>query len=223
MPRLPRPFVALLALCLAWCRGGSPASAQDPCPLPIDNLCALASQSIWLGDMNNDLRVNAIDLQIWETCFRDTLVPSGGYCAAADFNYDGQIDNDDRNLLQKLISMGASAEIGRLPKARLSEIRTGKPFNQTDPTVPESRYVEIRTPPGAFTPTDPGLAPTVNQPNPGDPTNSTRLYGPGWFYVKVSRSTLVATGDQSVWGTLSVVVPLEGLPRVVEKIRQQLR
>lgn len=217
MPRLTHPLVALLALCLAWCRMGAPASAQDPCPLPIDNLCTVATGSIWLGDMNNDLRVNAIDLQIWETCFRDTLVPSGGYCAAADFNYDGQIDNDDRNLLQKLVSMAASTEIGRLPKTRLSEVRTGKPFNQTDPTVPESRYVEIRTPPGAFTPTDPGLAPTVNQPNPGDPTNSTRLFGPGWFYVKVSRSTLVATGDQSVWGTLAVVVPLEGLPWVVEQ------
>ncbi|MEI6475230.1 MAG: hypothetical protein WCO75_07540, partial [Planctomycetota bacterium] len=164
--------------------------------------CTTAANSTWLGDLNADNLVNQADIDVWTSC----MLGQPAYCISGDFNFDGAIDNVDRNYLGQLVAMASNAAIGKLPKATLSEVRVRKPNDQTDPTIPQSRYVEIRVPTTAI-----GVpsAPTVNDPVPF--TTSMRAFQKGWFYVKIARSNN-STGTDQISGTVAVVESLEGMP-----------
>ncbi|MCX5641073.1 MAG: hypothetical protein NT059_09720 [Planctomycetota bacterium] len=164
--------------------------------------CTTAANSNWLGDLNADNLVNQADIDVWSSCMLGQPV----YCISGDFNFDGAIDNVDRNYLGQLVAMASSAAIGKLPKATLSEVRVRKPNDQTDPTIPQSRYVEIRVPTTAV---GVASAPTVNDPVPL--TTSMRAFQSGWFYVKIARSNN-STGTDQISGTVAVVESLQGMP-----------
>jgi hypothetical protein len=191
--------VFLIAFALVASLLGAMSDARAQCADPA-GACNLARESLFLGDLNNDQRVNGEDVDFWAACIRDNLAASGVYCQWGDFNYDGLIDQNDRNYLERLVQMAADPAIGKLPRTIISEVRVGKPASQTNPAIPQSRYVEIRTPLNAPA----GAFPTIDLPNPADPTNSTRLYGEGWFYLKVARSTSAT----ALYGTIGVVVDL---------------
>jgi hypothetical protein len=208
MVREIRPLF-LIAFALVASLLGAVSDARAQCADPA-GACNLARESLFLGDLNNDQRVNADDVDFWAACIRDNLAASGVYCQWGDFNYDGLIDQNDLNYLERLVQMAANPAIGKLPRTIISEVRVAKPASQTNPAIPQSRYVEIRTPLNAPA----GAFPTIDLPNPADPTNSTRLYGEGWFYLKVARSTSAT----ALYGTIGVVVDLEGMPWVNDPV-----
>ncbi|HAQ67478.1 MAG TPA: hypothetical protein DCR70_07060 [Phycisphaerales bacterium] len=175
-----------------------PAAAQCNDP---SAACTTAGNSTWLGDLNADNLVNQADIDVWSSCMLGQPV----YCISGDFNFDGAIDDVDRNYLGQLVAMASNASIGKLPRATLSELRVRKPNTQTDPTVPQSRYVEIRIPTSAV---GVASAPTVNGVVGGDP--SVRAFLDGWFYIKVARSNN-SSGTDQVSGTIAVVEPLSGM------------
>jgi hypothetical protein len=191
----------------AWIATAPAARAQGACTDP--NPCLTAGKSIWLGDLNNDQLVNAADVSFWTDCILNTLAASGGYCASADFNFDGRIDNDDLLYLNNMVALSADPAVGRLPKVRINETRSGKPASQTAPGIPQSRYVEFRVPPAAFDAIP--AAPSVNQPgiNPIG-----RAFSSGWYYLKVTRAVRLAPDGQSasiLWGVIAVDAPISGM------------
>ena len=213
-PALSLCLAAVLALVAGWV--ARPAAAQctetDP--------CSKAGLANWVGDLNNDLAVNAADATVFVECFLNNLGPGGVpvYCRFADFNFDGFIDTVDQDYLNQIIAMAGDAQINKLPRVTISELRVRKPSSQTDPAIPQSRYVEIRTPTVAFN--DPG-SPTVNDTAPGDPA-TIRRFGAGWFYVKVCRS-VSASGTGIISGTVAVVQDLDGMPWVVDILNTNSR
>lgn len=218
---MPRSLRALaLAIVAAVAAVGMPcrtASAQCNDPAAA---CELAGKSIWLGDMNNDGLVDALDVSIWTSCILENLSPTGTpvYCQNGDLNFDGEIDTDDLNYLNQLVAMASTAGTGKLPRVTLSEIRVRKPNTQTDPLVPQGRYVEIRLPTAAV---NVPSAPTVNGTSPGDPGSIRRLTA-GWYYLKVCRSNNGAGTDQ-VSGTVAVVQDLNGMPWISNPLDTQSR
>ena len=200
-------LAALLALVAAFAR---PAAAQCNDPTSV---CSAAADSTWLGDINNDGLVNDFDVNLWISCIQNNPAASGGsvYCLQGDFNFDGQIDNDDLNYLNQLVAMATDPDVGKLPRSQFSELRIRKPNSQTAPLIPNSRYAEIRTPTTAAN----NLigAPTVNQPGDGN----TKTFGAGWYYLKVARSTN-ALGLDTISGTVAVVQSLEGMPWVINPL-----
>jgi len=210
------PFLTLLTTLLALVAASArPAAAQVPCTDP-SRVCDAAANSTWLGDINDDGRVNQEDISIWISCIGENFGSNGQvvYCPEGDLNFDGEIDQDDLNYLNQLVAMASDASVGKLPRSQLSELRIRKPFSQTDPLISQSRYVEIRTPTTAannFT-----GAPTVNQAQGGDPETIKR-FGAGWYYIKVARST-DAAGLDTVSGTVAVVVSLDGMAWVTDPL-----
>ena len=202
--RLSALFLGLLASL------ASPAAvAQCTLPGSDQDKCNTALTSPFLGDLNNDLAVNNTDADVWTACFLNNVGPNGipVYCRAADFNLDGLIDTTDLDYLNQLIAMAANANIGKLPKVTFSEVRVRKPTSQTSGAIPQSRYAEFRLPAAAAALGGPV---TVQTNNPGDAAEIFR-FGPGWFYVKVCRST-ASNGTDIVSGTIAVVEDLDGMP-----------
>jgi hypothetical protein len=204
---------ALAMLALA----GRPAAAQCP-----PDACATANAALWVGDLNNDNAVDEEDIIVLQRCFLPGGIGSGAvYCEAADFNFDGEINDVDLNYLNRIVEMAKQAAIKKLPRVQFSEIRVRKPIVQTNPAVPQSRYVEIRTPIAAASTniTDPPTAiqsPTVNGVIPGN--DAVRVFGPGWYYLKVLRGVETANPTQSVRGMIAVVVPLNGMTWVANPL-----
>lgn len=209
-----------LAASLGALLGAPPATAQCTLPGSDEAKCTTALQSPFLGDLNNDLAVNATDVTVWNECFLANVGGNGipVYCRAADFNYDGLIDTVDRDYLNQLVAMAADANIGRLPKVTFSELRVRKPTSQTSAAVPQSRYAEFRLPTAAAALDGPV---TVQTSNPGDPADIFR-FGAGWFYVKVCRST-AANGTDIVSGTIAVVQDLQGMPWIRDQANSTIR
>jgi hypothetical protein len=195
-------LVASLSLALA---GARVAVAQAPCV--VADPCGLASQSSRIGDINSDGSVNAQDITFWQDCIRDNLAASGVYCPYGDLNFDGRIDDADLNYLQQAVTLATDPAIGALPKTLISEVRTGKSPDQTNPTIPPSRYVELSTPGSGES------CVTTSIPNPAPDSTGTLTYGPGWYYLKV---TLSRVGGATQLGTVAVVVPLDGMVWVSE-------
>ena len=193
---LPSCLLAILMVVVGMAARPAAAQCNDP-----SAACTTAGNSTWLGDLNADNLVNQTDIDVWSSC----MLGPQFYCITGDFNFDGAIDDVDRNYLGQLVAMASDATIGKLPRATQSEVRIGKPNNQTDPAVPQSRYVEIRVPTSAV-----GVdsAPTVNGVVGADP--NMRAFLDGWFYIKVARSTN-SSGTNLVNGTIAVVEPLSGM------------
>ena len=200
-------LAALLALVAAFAR---PAAAQCNDP---SSVCSSAADSTWLGDINNDGRVDDTDVNLWISCIQNNLSTSGQsvYCAQGDFNFDGAIDNADLNYLNQLVAMASDPAVGKLPRSQFSELRIRKPNSQTAPLIPNSRYAEIRTPTTAANNTV--GAPTVNQPGDG----VSNRFGAGWYYIKLARSKN-ASGLDTISGTVAVVQSLEGMPWIVNPL-----
>ena len=150
--RLPVRLLVLVAALLAC----GQAAAQ--CPYPANVRCdRLAGDKMILGDLNDDGLVitdwttgdpaDALDdLFIFEQCVIGLpLCPLATYPnISGDFNFDGVIDNIDREYLQQLGRLADPVtNVGRIPKINLSEFRSGKPQSQTAPGVSSSRYVEF--------------------------------------------------------------------------------
>ncbi len=209
-PDAVKQFLVATAFLAAWALGQG-AAAQCP-----PDACAEAAKSIWLGDLNNDGLVNDDDVQFYSRCIADSGTgTTPPYCAAADLNFDGVNDTTDLNYLSRVVDMARDATIKKLPKVAFSEVRTRKPPQQTNPVIPQTRYVEFLTPIGAASPlpTSPPAqvaAPTVNQVLVGDPA-TIRRFGPGWFYIKVCRSTAAAGPTDMISGTIAVVEALDGM------------
>jgi hypothetical protein len=180
--------------------GARVAVAQAPCADP--DPCATAARAQYVGDLNADGTVNAVDVTFWQDCIRDNLAASGVYCAFGDLNFDGRIDDDDLNYLQQAVTLASDPLVGQLPLTRISEVRTGKSPTQTNPLIPQSRYVELETPGSGV------VSPTTNAPNPADATNTTLSYRAGWYYLKVTQSRVAGVTQ---YGTIAVVVPLDGM------------
>jgi hypothetical protein len=160
--------------------------------------CNLAASSLFVGDLNSDELVNAADMQVLEDCFLGMAPP---VCRYADLNFDGVIDDIDREYLASVISLSGTFGTPALPRATLSEIRVRKPEDQTNPQIPQSRYVEIRTPELTF---------TVNGTVTGEP--AVTEYKEGWYYLKICRTSPGAGGNlQTIAGTIAVVQDLEGM------------
>lgn len=182
-------------------------AAWGQCALPNATRCSTLRQSPWYGDLDGNNLVNAADLTTFDTCVDGLpLCPmETGFNVPGDFNFDGEITAIDREFLLELINLSPGG-VPQIPKANIAEVRTGKPATQTDPTVLPSRYVEFFT-------TVPN-SPTTNFQEPTDPVAITR-FREGWFFLKVCRTTRAggAGGDPQL-GTITVVVPLEGMPVV---------
>jgi len=205
-PSMVALWVALLALGMA----ATPARAQcEP------GACATAQAALWLGDLDNNNAVDDDDLIVLQRCFMPGAVGSGGvYCDAADFNFDGVINDIDLNYLQRVVILARTGSVKKLPRAQLSELRVRKPLNQTAPAIPQSRYVEVRVPLAAasLAITDPPTeiqAPTVNGVLGAD--TDVRVFEAGWYYLKVLWAIETANPTQSVRGMIAVAVPLEGM------------
>ena len=193
---LPSCLLAILMVVVGMAARPAAAQCNDATVA-----CTIAGNSTWLGDLNADNFVNQTDIDVWASC----MFGPQFYCITGDFNFDGDIDDVDRNYLVQLVAMASNAAIGKLPRITLSELRVRKPNTQTDPTVPQSRYVEIRVPTSAV-----GVpsAPTVNGAVGADP--NMRAFLDGWFYIKVARSNN-SSGTDQVSGTIAVVEPLTGM------------
>lgn len=187
-----------------------PASAQCN---DATQACTTAANSTWLGDLNADNLVNQTDIDVWSSC----MLGQPNYCISGDFNFDGAIDDVDRNYLGQLVAMASGTSIGKLPKVSLSETRVRKPNDQTDPTIPQSRYEEMRIPTSAA---GVASAPTVNDIIVGVP--EVRVFQAGWFFIKVARSNN-NSGTSQVSGTIAVVESLEGMAWVSNPLDTQSR
>lgn len=218
-PHAVRPSLVLLPLTrVVWVVAaalvailGTARHAEAQCP---PDACNIATQSAWLGDMNNDDAVDDEDVVFFERCLLPGPLNPAGYCPAADFNFDGVVDDIDLNYLTRLVELANTSTVKKLPKVQLSEVRARKPVAQTNPGIPESRYVEVRTPLAAAslsTTRPPGsiAAPTVNGVIPGN--EDVRVFNAGWYYIKVLRAIETGNPTQSNTGIIGTVVPLSGM------------
>ena len=127
---LPSCLLAILMVVAGMAARPAAAQCNDP-----SAVCTTAGNSTWLGDLNADNLVNQTDIDVWSSC----MLSPQFYCITGDFNFDGAINDVDRNYLGQLVAMASNAAIGKLPRVTVSEVRIGKPNNQTDPAVPQSR------------------------------------------------------------------------------------
>lgn len=212
LPVLPFRALLTIAVVLGLSLGLAARPAAAQCP---PNACETACAALWLGDLNNDNAVDEDDLIQFERCFLQGAIGTGGaYCECADFNFDGLTNDVDVNYLNRIIQMAKQANVKKLPRVTLSELRARKPLSQTNPGIVESRYVEVRVPVAASSvaTTDPPTAiqaPTVNAVIPGN--EDVRVFAAGWYYLKVARGIETANPTQSVRGIITTVVPLAGL------------
>jgi len=160
--------------------------------------CTTAAAALFVGDLNADERVNSADLQVFQQCFAGTVSPA---CPQADFNFDGVIDEIDEDYLTRIISLSGTGGAPALPRVTISELRVRKPAEQTNSDIPQSRYVEIRTPELTF---------TVNAAVPGN--SAVTAFKDGWFYLKICRSGPGTGGSpETIAGTIAVVQHLSGM------------
>jgi hypothetical protein len=192
---VPRPiarFLAAAAVAVAAFLPSLPAFGQ------CTDACTRAAGALYLGDLNANGFVDQADLLVWEDCFQGATT----VCPQADFNFDGIIDQIDKRYLEEIIALSGGGGAPAFPRVTLSEIRVRKAPDQTNPDIPQSRYVEIRTP---------AITRLVDVIVPGDP--NVTAFGEGWYYIKACRSAPGSSGDlETVAGTIAVVQDLEGMP-----------
>lgn len=102
--------------------------------------------SVFVGDLNNDKKVTALDLQRF-----GVLRDSGQYDPCADFTRDGLLTDADGFVLTRLIQFATDASTGgggqfRIPNIQLNEVRLGVDSD----TQTQQRYVEFRLPEAPF-------------------------------------------------------------------------
>ncbi|MSR28126.1 MAG: hypothetical protein EXS03_00930 [Phycisphaerales bacterium] len=108
-----------------------------------DAAAQYCAPALFLGDLNDDKKVNAMDVAVW-----NGLLAQGTYSACADINRNGILDNDDKIQLNRLVSFagttqgGLGANKGRIPAFTISEFRSAQPAS----ALAQERYVEFRVP-----------------------------------------------------------------------------
>ena len=118
---LPSCLLAILMVVVGMAARPAAAQCNDATVA-----CTIAGNSTWLGDLNADNFVNQTDIDVWASC----MFGPQFYCITGDFNFDGGIDDVDRNYLVQLVAMASNAAIGKLPRITLSEVRVRKPHQQ---------------------------------------------------------------------------------------------
>jgi len=136
--RIQAPATLFLALLAALAALAAAPAAHAQCP---PDPCTEAGKSLWLGDLNNDGFVNDDDILFFTRCLvGDGVGQAPAYCPVADFNFDGEVDNDDLNYLNRIVEMARNPAIRKLPKSQLNEVRVRKPETQTNPAIPTMRF-----------------------------------------------------------------------------------
>ena len=97
---LPTCLLAILMVVVGMATRPAAAQCNDP-----SAACTTAGNSTWLGDLNADNLVNQADIDVWSSCMLGQPV----YCISGDFNFDGAIDDVDRNYLGQLVAMASNA------------------------------------------------------------------------------------------------------------------
>lgn len=149
--------------------------------------CAPAA---FVGDLNQDTKVDAADVTMWNALFAAT---PPGYTPCADLNRNGVLDADDKAQLQRATKLalsnaqGGLGSQGRLPAFTISEFRTGQPVA----TDPQQRYVEFRCP----------------NPFPSNYTFS-KQFENGYYLLLVAMNN----GTSVAQGIIQKVINLNGIP-----------